>query len=41
MVALRGNDGEAREKMEYQLQDKYFLEQSRGLTTILVMTKLD
>ena len=30
-----------REKMEYQFQDKYFLEQSRELTTISVMTKLD
>ena len=30
-----------REKMEYQFQDKYFLEQSRELTTILVMKKLD
>ena len=30
-----------REKMEYQFQDKYFLEESRELTTILVMKKLD
>ena len=30
-----------REKMEYQFQDKYFLEQSSELTTISVMTKLD
>ena len=30
-----------REKMEYQFQDKNFLEESRELTTILVMKKLD
>ena len=39
-VVLRLNDGEEG-KMEYQFQDKYFLEQSREITTILVMTKLD
>ena len=30
-----------KEKMEYQFQDKYFLEQTRELSTILVMKKLD